>query len=451
MMRDFGVPLLFLAAISLLSTIALRRTIRAEFGSADDDGALSALFVAFAVIAVAVFVGVARAANELARPMTELAEAADRVARGELGRPVPPLAGPAELRAVGESVERMREALARTIAELERERALLERRVEERTSELSGALEALKRAQAALIQHERMASVGELVAGVAHEIYNPLSAIAGASAPLEELSSDLGELFEAYREAEARLPREDREALERRRAEADLDGSLDDLGGIASLVRRAVDRSVRIVQNLKNFSRAPGEATPADLHAGIDETLLLLGPRLRQAGARVERRFGELPEITCRGGEINQVFMNLFTNAIQALEASRRARPDGAEAWIRIETRLEGEEAVVAVSDSGPGVPADIRARIFDPFFTTKARGEGTGLGLSISAEIARRHGGSLSLEKDRSGGATFVLRLPRAPASAKRTDLGRREEREEEGGRRDVPGDERDRGEGRR
>ncbi|MCC6557971.1 MAG: hypothetical protein IT372_33920 [Polyangiaceae bacterium] len=317
----------------------------------------------------------------------------------------------------------MREALSRTIAELEGERAGLEAKVEARTAELQRALDDLKRAQAALVHGERLALLGELVSNVAHEIYNPLNAIAGAAEPLERVAGELRAMLAACREAEADLPPERRRALTRLRGELDVDASLEDLAGIAVVVRRAVDRSGRIVTNLKDFARVPGEPLPADLHAGLDETLLLRGPRLRRAGVEILRSYGDLPPVTCRSGEINQVFMNLLVNAIQALEApdprgSGSTPLPGAPARsaerreIRIETWIDGGAAAVAIADSGPGVPPEIAGRIFDPFFTTKPRGQGTGLGLSISTEIVRRHGGSLTLEPAPAG-ARFVCRLP--------------------------------------
>jgi signal transduction histidine kinase len=258
-------------------------------------------------------------------------------------------------------------------------------------------------------------------------------------------------MLDAYRAAEAFLPLERRRAIEDVRRKIQLDATLDDLVGISTVVRRGIDRSVRIVQNLKNFSRAAGESIPTDLHAGLEETLLLLGPRLRKACIQVVRAYGDVPAVVAMPGEINQIFMNLLTNAIQALETrpgasanedvrgrfasdpgpvaptpsssglepppSRPSRtPRAAVAEIRIETWVEDAVACVAISDNGPGVPAHIEKHIFDPFFTTKPRGEGTGLGLSISSEIARRHGGTLTLGRPRGEGdrgATFLCRLP--------------------------------------
>jgi signal transduction histidine kinase len=411
MMRDFGTPLLFTIGLSFFSSIALYRALGSDLPVSEDVSAFAALFASFAMLIIAAGGVVVRAARELSRPMARLAQAADLVAHGRLEAPVPDVAGAVEVVGLGASIERMRVALARTIAELERERAGLEQNVEARTVELRRALDELKHAQAALVHGERMASIGELVSSVAHEIGNPLSAIAGASAPLERLVEDTRAVIQAYRDAEVDLPPERRAALEAVRVERDLDASLDDLAGISRVVQRASDRLMRIVQNLKNFSRASTEPAPTDLKSGLEETLLLLGPRLRHGGIEVERRYQDLPEVICRVGEINQVFMNVLTNAVQALE---QAAPKGPT--ITVEIWREGADAVVAVGDNGPGVPAVLAGRVFDPFFTTKPRGQGTGLGLSISSDIARRHGGTLVLDTGAGHGARFVLRIPLAP-----------------------------------
>jgi signal transduction histidine kinase len=415
LLRDFGLPLLFTCSISLLSSIGLYLALGRALSRRETFNAVTALVAAFAVLVLAVGGVVARAARDLSRPMAQLARAADRVAHGELDAVVPRVTGTTEVVTLGESVERMRERLARTIAELEKERAGLSAHVEARTAELTRTLAELRRTQAALIQGERLASIGELVAGVAHEIYNPLSAIAGAAVPLAGLAPELRQMLDAYRQAEADLPPARREALADLRATLDLDASLDDLAGISTVIGRAVDRSVKIVQNLRSFSRTSGEDVPTDLHEGIEETLMLLGPRLRAANVQVVKRLGELPQVICRAGEINQVLMNLVVNALQAVEAPVGAPSGGEEPpTITLTTRVEGDMAVVAVADNGPGVPPAMSTRIFDPFFTTKPRGQGTGLGLSISTDIARRHGGSLTLEPTSSTrGACFSLRLP--------------------------------------
>jgi signal transduction histidine kinase len=425
MLREFGLPLLFTCLVSLLSSIGLYRALGAAMTTREDLNAVTALVASFLVLVVAVGSVVARAARDLSVPMAQLARAADRVAHGELDAGVPRVAGTTEVVTLGESVERMRERLARTIGELSDERAGLEVKVEARTAELTHALAELRRTQAALIHGERLASIGELVAGVAHEINNPLNAIAGAAGPLAELAPELREVLDAYQAAEEDLPPARRDALRALRARLEVDLALEDLAGISTVIRRAVDRSVKIVQNLKSFSRASGEDVPADLHEGLEETLMLLAPRLRAASVEVVRKLGELPKVYCRAGEINQVFMNLLVNALQSLEAT----PPPAPRTITLETWTEGDLVAVAIADDGAGVPPSLASRIFDPFFTTKPRGQGTGLGLSISTDIARRHGGSLSLEAapEGAGGARFVCRLPvgkRGPASRPTPDL---------------------------
>ncbi len=423
MLRDFGGPLVFTAVLSLLSSIGLYRSLGREVSFREDINSILALFAAFLMLVLAVGGVVARVARNLSRPLTLVAEAAEVVASGRLDAKVADVPGPSEVQGLAKSVERMRENLARTIAELEHERATLEANVEARTEQLQRAMRELKGAQAALVQGERLASIGELVAGVAHEIYNPLNAVAGSTEPLERVAEEVRTMLDAYRAAEASLPPKQRKELEELRKKLDLDASLDDLIGISSLVRRATNRTVRIVQNLKNFSRGATDSQPTDLHAGLEETLVLLGSRLRQSCIQLTKDYGELPKVVCRSGEINQVFMNLVMNAIQALEGPPRSPsltglPSDASAEpelreIKIETRVDKAMAVVAVSDNGPGVPGDIEHRIFDPFFTTKPAGQGTGLGLSISTDIVRKHGGTLTVEHPEGGGARLVVRIP--------------------------------------
>jgi signal transduction histidine kinase len=420
LLRDFGWPLLFTAALLLLSSIGLYRSLGGLAWLGDGPASLLALFAAFAMLALAVGGVIARVAREISRPIVQVTEAAEAVSRGELARPVPRLAGPTEIERLAESVERMRQHLARTIDELEHERSSLEQRVEERTRELKAALRDLQEAQAALVQGERLASIGELVAGVAHEIYNPINAVAGSAEPLGQNVDDVRAMLRAYREAEAALPEAKRAELEQLRRELDLEASLDDLEGITRLVRRATERTVRIIQSLKNFARVGGELTPSDLEAGLEETISLLGARIRQGGIALERSYGGLPPVTCRAAEIHQVFMNLLVNAVQALES---LADDGAPKGLRVATVRRGAFVEIAVEDDGPGVPPELSSRIFDPFFTTKPVGQGTGLGLSISTEIVRRHGGALVLERPSAGRTRFVVRLPidGAPAASGR------------------------------
>jgi two-component system, NtrC family, sensor kinase len=425
MLLDFGLPLAFVLALSLLSSIGLYRTLAWDLTLRDDFNSIAALTASFGMLVLAVGGLFMRAASRLSDPLGSLARAADEVASGRLEEAVPRVEGPAEVVGLGRSIEHMRRALARTIAELKEEQASLEVRVSERTAELEQALEELKQAQTALIQGERMKLIGELVANVAHEIYNPLNAIAGSIGSLERIAGELDAMVHAYREHETLLPESARRALEKRQSELDVSGALEDLAGVVKVVRSATRRSVEIVTSLKSFARAPAEPIPSDIHAGLAETLGLLRHRLDRAGVRVVTRYGDIDLVTCRAGEINQVFMNLLTNAIQALAAHD---PRGDKI---IEVRTEASDGAVriSISDSGPGVPMSLRGKIFDPFFTTKER-DGTGLGLSISREIVRRHGGSIALAAEGDGaaaslgGACFIVTLPSRGYAAVRNSI---------------------------
>ena len=404
MLVDFGLPLVFTCTLSLFSSLGLYRALVGSLGSNTNE--VLTLVVSFVVLVVTSGGVMARAARDLSRPMSALAGAADRVGRGDLEAAVPHVDGPDEVARLGASIERMRRTLARTIAELEGERAGLEEKVAARTAALSRALLELKETQSALLHGEKMASLGQLVAGVAHEINNPLNAIAGSVESLADRASEARRVLQAYRAAEAGLSAERQEELRRVRDDVDLDATLDDLDAIAQVIRRSTDRAVRIVGDLLHFSRASSDRVPTNLHAGIDEALSLLGSHLRHAGVAVERSYGTIPEILVRADEVNQIFLNLLTNALQAVSGRSPAE-------IRIRTALAHGSVEVAIEDSGPGVPPALRTRIFDPFFTTKPAGHGTGLGLSISAQIAARHGGTLTVEDAKGGGARFVLRLP--------------------------------------
>ena len=404
MLVDFGLPLVFSCTLSLVSSLGLYRALVGPLRSNANE--VWAVVGSFFVLVMTSGGVIARAARELSRPMTTIAEAADRVGGGDLGVAVPHVLGPDEMTRLGGSIERMRRTLATTIAELEAERAGLEQKVEARTAALSRALLELKETQSALLHGEKMASLGQLVAGVAHEINNPLSAIAGSIESLAERALEMRRVLDRYRALEPSLPAPAQHDLQRLREEVDLDATLTDLDGIARVIRRSTDRAVRIVGDLLHFSRASSDRVPTDLHAGLDEALSLLGSHLRHEGVVVEKDYGVLPEIWVRAGEVNQVFLNLLTNAWQALSGR-------SPALIRVSTRHLPTGIEIAIEDNGPGVPDELRTRIFDPFFTTKPAGQGTGLGLSISSQIAARHGGTLIVEKSDSGGARFVLRLP--------------------------------------
>jgi PAS domain S-box-containing protein len=279
----------------------------------------------------------------------------------------------------------------------------LERRVSERT-------EALKRAQDQLVLNEKMSSLGRLVAGIAHELNNPINFVYGNVDFLAEYFRSLIKLIELYDAAE--LPPEARARAEEFKRQIDFDFLVQDWERLLKSVRAGAERTAQIVAGLKTFSRPQiGKVEETDLVAGLETTMNLLAPLLRDRIV-VHKRYDRIPMVRCRGGQVQQVFMNLITNAAQA------AGPGG-EIFVDVQKIADGVS--VSIRDTGPGVPPELAGKIFDPFFTTKDVGEGTGLGLAISQRIVRAHGGRIELAPPdlQRPGAEFVVWLPLAPAEA--------------------------------
>jgi signal transduction histidine kinase len=257
-------------------------------------------------------------------------------------------------------------------------------------AELQIAHEDLKRAQAKLVQSEKMASLGQLVAGVAHEINTPVGAI-------HSMRDSLARAVEKMR---AELEQNHPQILE----EPAVKRSLKVLQDGLRVIETGSARVTGIVKRLKTFARLDeAELQLADIHAGIEDTLVLLAHELKK-GIEVEKRYGELPKINCYPGQLNQVFLNVLVNAAQAIDGRGK---------ITIETRAESSHVVVKIADTGSGIPAEVLPRIFDPGFTTKGVGVGTGLGLSIVYGIVQDHSGEISVESEVGQGTTFIIRLP--------------------------------------
>jgi len=264
----------------------------------------------------------------------------------------------------------------------------LEERVRERTAqlevthrELAEAYAELKSTESQLVQSEKMASLGRLVAGVAHEINNPVSFISTNVTPLRR------RLAQAAAIAPPRVARTLSEAEE-----------------ITGIMARGAERTAAIVKDLRTFSRL-GEATrkAADLHEALEVTLRLLEPRWRDR-ITVHRDYGALPPVECDPSQLNQVFMNVLANACDAIAGAGNI-------WLT--TRTDGDVVTIAIRDDGPGIAPDALRRIFDPFFTTKDVGGGTGLGLAISHTVVTTHGGRIDVESTPGHGASFRITLP--------------------------------------
>ncbi|OGL01611.1 MAG: hypothetical protein A3E31_01290 [Candidatus Rokubacteria bacterium RIFCSPHIGHO2_12_FULL_73_22] len=268
--------------------------------------------------------------------------------------------------------------------------------------ELQAAYRDLQAAQMQLIQREKMASVGQLVAGVAHELNNPIGFVFSNVTTLEDFVGRLRSIVAAYRAVE--LPEAARARIQAQWDELKIDYALKYLDSMIQGIREGAERTRKIVRDLRVFARTQDDVWQAvDLHEDLESSLTLLNHLLKDR-ITVHRTFGELPSVECIRSQIDQVFLNLLANAAQAITG---------EGGITIDTRCENGVAVVTISDTGPGISPDVLGRIFDPFFTTKPVGEGTGLGLSISYEIVKKHGGEIRAESPPGGGAVFTIRLP--------------------------------------
>ena len=277
----------------------------------------------------------------------------------------------------------------------------LEQKVQNRTAALATALEDLRSTQGQLLQKEKMASLGQLVAGIAHEINNPVNFIEGNIEMLREHAGALGGAIQAFRDAAARGEIAAQDAIGEK---FDLDFVLADLGPLLDACQEGVGRTSEIVAGLRSFSRLDRAACDAvDLIQGLESTLALL--RDRFAAIRVERELEPIPLVECMAGQIHQVFMNLLTNAADAIEREGR---------VTLRSRRIGEDRVqIEIEDDGHGMSEEVLDHIFEPFYTTKPVGKGTGLGLSISLGIAQRHGGALEVASARGRGSRFTLSLP--------------------------------------
>lgn len=290
----------------------------------------------------------------------------------------------------------------------------------EKNERLEQTLRELKLTQAQLIQTEKMSSLGQMVAGVAHEINNPVSFIYGNLTPASEYVKDLLKLIELYQQHYPEPVDEITEEIET----IELDFLIEDLQKLLASMKVGAERIRDIVLSLRNFSRLDeAEMKSVDIHQGIDSTVMLLQPRLRKQGGRlgidVIKNYAKLPLITCYASQLNQVFMNILTNAIDALLLARDY-PENYQQKpaITITTEVTYRNSVrIRMADTGPGMTTEVLHKIFDPFFTTKPVGSGTGLGLSISHSIVvSSHGGKLTCVSAPGEGSEFIIEIPIAP-----------------------------------
>lgn len=305
---------------------------------------------------------------------------------------------PCELEVLEGTVERVLEGRA-LIHAARRYKQDLERR----NTELQENKAALERLQTQVIQSEKMASLGELAAGVAHELNNPAGFILGNVDILSECAVNMERLLEFY--SGRTLSAEDNAELGRIKLEIDYEHTLSDLRSIIADCREGAERIRDVVQNLRLFSRLDeAEFKKVDIHEGLESTIRLLARHYNTGQITLRRNYGVLPLVDCFAGQLNQVWLNLLVNAAHALK-------NGGEVCVSTWRKLD--MVYVAISDNGSGIKQEHLKRIFDPFFTTKPVGEGTGLGLSVTYSIIERHGGTIDVESAPDKGTCFTVAIP--------------------------------------
>ncbi|MDY6898525.1 MAG: response regulator, partial [Cyanobacteriota bacterium] len=284
-------------------------------------------------------------------------------------------------------------------------------KLEVMVEQLESTLSQLYSTQAQLIQAEKMSGLGQLVAGIAHEINNPVSFIYGNLNLTSEQVKSLIDLINLYRKFYPQSPPEIADKIE----DIDLDFLIADLPKMLGSMNIGAERIKNIVLSLRNFSRLDeAELKPVDIHSGIDSTLLILQHQLHSnpqyPEIKVIKKYSQLPKITCYASQLNQVFLNIFSNAIDALQSKQINKP-----IITINTSLNDDKNIlVSIKDNGKGIDKSVLNKIFDPFFTTKTVGSGTGLGLSTSYSIVvEKHGGNLKCNSVLGEGAEFLIELP--------------------------------------
>lgn len=378
-------------------------------------------------LAALLMIGIVLLGQQILRPILAIAHTASlvetRVKTGKLTRlESAPVLTENEIGLLAQTFNKMTKELQKSYLQLTDYSQTLEEKVIMRTQEvesknkaLQTTLVKLKQTQAQLIQTEKMAGLGQMVAGIAHEVNNPVNFIHGNIEPLETYAQDLLGLCALYAQE---YPTES-PTITDYKDDIDIDYVKTDLFNILKSIKLGTERIREIVISMRNFSRVDeSDFKTADIHEGIDSTLMILQHRLKTRpqypDIRVHTDYGSIPQIDCFPGQLNQVFLNLISNAIDALI---EIRDEGStlEPEIKVQTRLaKNERVMIAIADNGSGMSEATRQKIFDPFFTTKKVGKGTGLGLSVSYSIVvEHHGGTIQCQSTLGVGTTFLISLP--------------------------------------
>jgi two-component system, NtrC family, sensor kinase len=375
---------------------------------------LSCIFIAFII---EIFLLHSVLVNQVSKPLNELILSTKKIANGDLNISL--------FLKRNDEIGQLSDSFNRMVYKLQEAFLYLETKVIERTQEIQDknqhlevALSELKHTQAHLVQAEKMSSLGQLVAGIAHEINNPVSFIYGNIDPMKDYIEELIELIDLY---QVTYPAASSDIF-KKIDEMDLEFIEKDLFKIIDSIQTGADRICDIVLSLRNFSRLDeAEFKQANIHDGIDNTLMILKHRLKATPKRpkieIIKEYGNFSSVDCYVGQLNQVFMNILGNAIDALEEKIfNEALSTTEPIIKITTKLTSDDfASITIADNGIGIAESIQNRLFDPFFTTKPVGKGTGMGLSISYQIiVEKHLGRISCDSQPGGGAKFTIEIPR-------------------------------------
>jgi signal transduction histidine kinase len=300
------------------------------------------------------------------------------------------------------------EAQKREIEALRKEVISITETSKSQKRELELTLENLRQAQAQLVQSEKMASVGVLTAGIAHELNNPINFMSGNVYPLQE---DLEEIFSLLDKYELTIREKDLKdhfrELEDLKKEMDYSYLIQEIHSLLKGIEEGARRSVEIIKGLRSFSRLDDEACQFyDIHEGIDSSLVLLHNKIKEKNIRVRKEYGDFEGLECYPSKLNQVFMNILTNSLQAMEKDKGE--------LVIQTVSSAIGIKIIIKDNGSGMSPEVKKHIFDPFFTTKKVGQGSGLGLSISYGIIERHNGNMDVISEPGKGTEIIISLPK-------------------------------------